>query len=214
MQEEYTWAERWAHLLIDWRERFAVAAPGRVELDENVLASQHNLVKGVGRHDLDGAAVVLGRLLALNELLHLASLRACILQCTIQAPPPMSTTTRFSCLEARCVCRQAAVKAAKILPLVGLARSKQHPINPGHGAQYLYPPPPAGAMVCLEQHLNHEAVWEGPDLKIIDPLVDGARLGVFEEVLAVVLRVVDRDRRQLAVLQPKVFGHLNRRQIF
>ena len=24
---------------------------------------------------------------------------------------------RFSCLEARCVCRQAAVKAAKILPL-------------------------------------------------------------------------------------------------
>ena len=40
--------------------------------------------------------------------------------------------TRFSCLEARCVCRQAAVKAAKILPLVGLARSKQDPINRGH----------------------------------------------------------------------------------
>jgi hypothetical protein len=52
--------------------------------------------------------------------------------------------TRFSCLEARCVCRQAAVKAAKILPLVVLAKSKQDPINRGHGAQYLYRPPPAG----------------------------------------------------------------------
>ncbi len=38
--------------------------------------------------------------------------------------------------EARCVCRQAAVKAAKILPLDGLARSKQDPINRVHGAQY------------------------------------------------------------------------------
>ena len=55
--------------------------------------------------------------------------------------------TCFSCLEARCVCRQAAVKAAKILPLVGLARSKQDPINRGHGAQYLYRPPPAGANI-------------------------------------------------------------------
>ena len=57
--------------------------------------------------------------------------------------------TRFSCLRARCVCRQAALKAAKILPHVGLelARSKQDPINRGHGAhgQYLYRPPPAGA---------------------------------------------------------------------
>ena len=53
--------------------------------------------------------------------------------------------TSFSCLEARCVCRQAAVKAAKILPLVGLARSKQAPINRRHGAQYLYRPPPAKA---------------------------------------------------------------------
>jgi hypothetical protein len=52
---------------------------------------------------------------------------------------------RFSCLEARCVRRQAAVKAAKILPHVGLARSEQDPINRGRGAQYLYPPPPAGA---------------------------------------------------------------------
>ncbi len=29
------------------------------------------------------------------------------------------------------------LKAATILPLVGLARSKQDPINRGHGAQYL-----------------------------------------------------------------------------
>ena len=47
--------------------------------------------------------------------------------------------------EVRCVCRQAAVKAAKILPLDGLARSKQDPINRGHGAQYLYRPMPAWA---------------------------------------------------------------------
>ena len=57
----------------------------------------------------------------------------------------ISIIARFSCLEARCVRRQAAVKAAKILPHVGLATSKQDPINRGHGAQYLYPPPPAGA---------------------------------------------------------------------
>ena len=38
------------------------------------------------------------------------------------------------------------LKAAIILPLVGLARSKQDPVNRGHGAQYLYRPPPAGAM--------------------------------------------------------------------
>ncbi len=37
------------------------------------------------------------------------------------------------------------LKAATILPLVGLARSKQDPIDRGHGAQYLYRPPPAGA---------------------------------------------------------------------
>jgi hypothetical protein len=55
--------------------------------------------------------------------------------------------TRFSRLlgEARCVRRQAAVKAARILTLVGLASFKQDPINRGHGAQYLYRPPPAGA---------------------------------------------------------------------
>jgi hypothetical protein len=46
--------------------------------------------------------------------------------------------------------RQAAVKAAKILPLVGLARSKQDPINRGLGAQYLYRPPPTGAHQSMD----------------------------------------------------------------
>ena len=44
-----------------------------------------------------------------------------------------------------CPADKLQVKAAKCLPLVGLARSKQDPINRGHGAQYLYRPPPAGA---------------------------------------------------------------------
>ena len=54
--------------------------------------------------------------------------------------------TRFPCQK-----RQGApadklqVKAAKILPLVGLARSKQDPINREHGAQYLCRPPPDGS---------------------------------------------------------------------
>ena len=39
-------------------------------------------------------------------------------------------------------------KASIFLPLVGLARSKQDPINRKHGAQHLYRPPPAGAY-CL-----------------------------------------------------------------
>ena len=37
------------------------------------------------------------------------------------------------------------LKAAILLPLVGLARSKQDPINRGRGAQYLCCPPPARA---------------------------------------------------------------------
>ena len=37
------------------------------------------------------------------------------------------------------------VEAAKFLPLVGRARYKQDPLQRGHGAQYLYHPPPAGA---------------------------------------------------------------------
>ena len=74
----------------------------------------------------------------------------------------------LSCLEARCVCRQAAVKAAKILPLVGLARSKQDPINRGHGPQCLYRPPPAGANMVGRftanpgQHANWPASVQNP----------------------------------------------------
>jgi hypothetical protein len=71
-----------------------------------------------------------------------------LLVVTVRIIITIITITHFSCLEARCVCRQATVKAAKILPLVGLARSKQDPINCGHGAQYTYRPPPAGAQ-CM-----------------------------------------------------------------
>ena len=42
------------------------------------------------------------------------------------------------------------LKAATILPLVGLARFKQDPINRGHGALYLYRPPPAGTVQILQ----------------------------------------------------------------
>ncbi len=42
------------------------------------------------------------------------------------------------------------VKAAKFLPLVGLARSKQDPINHGHGAQYLYRPSRT-AKFCIQK---------------------------------------------------------------
>ncbi len=37
------------------------------------------------------------------------------------------------------------VKDATMLPVVRLARSKQDPINPGYGAQYINRSPPAGA---------------------------------------------------------------------
>ena len=53
--------------------------------------------------------------------------------------------TRFSCRRQGASADKLHVKAAKFLPLVGLARSKQDPINRGHGAQYLYRPSPAGA---------------------------------------------------------------------
>ncbi|EIE22539.1 hypothetical protein COCSUDRAFT_33311 [Coccomyxa subellipsoidea C-169] len=53
--------------------------------------------------------------------------------------------TRFTCRRQGASADKLHVKAATILPLVGLARSKQDPIIRGHGAQYLYRPPPAGA---------------------------------------------------------------------
>ena len=48
----------------------------------------------------------------------------------------------LSCQEAsaRSSADKLHAKAAQILPLVGLARSKKHPINRGHGARYLYRP--------------------------------------------------------------------------
>ena len=64
--------------------------------------------------------------------------------------------TRFSCLEARCACRQAAVKAAQILPLVGLARSKQDPITRGHGAQYYTAPRQPGP---VQHYINPKTVF-------------------------------------------------------
>lgn len=45
---------------------------------------------------------------------------------------------RISCQEARFVCRGAACKAAKILPLMKLARSQQDLVKRGHGAQHFY----------------------------------------------------------------------------
>ena len=45
--------------------------------------------------------------------------------------------TRFSCRRQGASADKLRVKAAKFLPLVGLARSKLDPINRGHGAQYL-----------------------------------------------------------------------------
>jgi hypothetical protein len=52
--------------------------------------------------------------------------------------------THFLPQEAR---YELQVKAADILPLVRLARSKQDPVNRGHGAQYLYCPLLAGAHI-------------------------------------------------------------------
>jgi hypothetical protein len=43
------------------------------------------------------------------------------------------------------------VKAATFLPFVGLARSKQDPINRGHGAQYIYRPPPVSRGLHIAQ---------------------------------------------------------------
>ncbi len=69
--------------------------------------------------------------------------------------------TRCSCQEARCVCRQAAVKATKLLPLDVLARSKQDPINDGHGAQYLYRPFPfRGHTILFVLHICLLMSWQ------------------------------------------------------
>ena len=54
------------------------------------------------------------------------------------------------------------LEAATILPLDGPARSNQGPIKYGHGAQYLYCSPPAGAS------LNHPGI-NGPGLTHTQP---------------------------------------------
>ncbi len=51
--------------------------------------------------------------------------------------------TRFSCQREGACADKLHVKATKILPLDGRARSTQDPINRGHNAQYSYQPPPA-----------------------------------------------------------------------
>ena len=53
-------------------------------------------------------------------------------------------------------CKQAAVKGCHNPPLVGLAISKQDPTNRGHGAQYLYRPPPARAGLHPIVSTSHE----------------------------------------------------------
>lgn len=67
------WKKR-HYLLVGGRQLLAVAAPGRVELDQHVLAAQHELVERLGGDDSHGAAVVLGGVLRLDSLLQLASL--------------------------------------------------------------------------------------------------------------------------------------------
>ena len=47
------------------------------------------------------------------------------------------------------------LKNAKFLPLVAFARFKQDPMNRGHGAEYMYRPPPARAR--LFGHRNTQA---------------------------------------------------------
>ena len=53
------------------------------------------------------------------------------------------------------------LKAATILPLVGLARSKQDPINRGHGAQYLYRPPASRGRVFVYSELFKGLITSG-----------------------------------------------------
>ncbi len=64
--------------------------------------------------------------------------------------------TNFSCLEARYVLQTScSQRLPQFYPLLALARSKQDPINRGHGAQYLYRPAPA-SRTQPEQASNHD----------------------------------------------------------
>jgi len=62
---------------------------------------------------------------------------------------------------------QPTIKAATILTLDGLAKSKQDPINRGHGAQYLYRPPPAGAQHAMCKQVQSDAVWQRKGAMVI-----------------------------------------------
>ena len=48
------------------------------------------------------------------------------------------------------------MKAAKLLPLVGLARSKQDPVNRENSAQLLFQAPPAGECYEAEQLVDRQ----------------------------------------------------------
>ena len=61
--------------------------------------------------------------------------------------------------EARCVCRQAAVKAAKILPFDGLARSKQKPNQPWARCSVFIPPCRPSYRLQTMQKLNPYLHW-------------------------------------------------------
>ena len=72
--------------------------------------------------------------------------------CTAATRVQESSTKMIVVSHCSCQNRQVAsayklqVKAANILPVVELARTKQDPINRGYGARCLYRPSPAGAM--------------------------------------------------------------------
>ncbi len=60
------------------------------------------------------------------------------------------------------------LRAAIVLPLVGLARSKQDPSNRGHGAQYVYRPPPADTMYACVKRQSDAVCWADAQLSCLD----------------------------------------------
>jgi hypothetical protein len=114
---------------------------------KRLLLLQANWLKSVGVRKGDAVAIYMPMVRftapaaqpCINDAFPIEGQSETCTQTTLK-PYSIIIITRFACREARCVCRQAAVKAAKFLPLVGLARSKQDPINRGHGwAQHIWP---------------------------------------------------------------------------
>ncbi len=70
------------------------------------------------------------------------------------------------------------LKAAIILPLVGLARSKQDPVNRGHGAQYMGPrwPGPIPLMLWDDINRTSEQAEEAALLCLCVPV--GGKVGI------------------------------------